>query len=122
MAAIKTFRELQVWQKSHELVLVVYQQTKQFPREELFGLVSQMRRAVASVPANIVEGFRRSSLKDSLHFYTIADASWEEFKYHLLLAHDLKYISQEQYQHTQGLSESVGALLTRWIQSQRQYT
>ncbi|OGH69467.1 MAG: four helix bundle protein [Candidatus Magasanikbacteria bacterium RIFCSPHIGHO2_01_FULL_47_8] len=121
MATIKTFNDLEVWKKAHQLVLRIYRLTDEFPKSELFGLTSQLRRATASVAANIVEGFRRHSLKDSINFYTIADASLEESKYHLLLAKDLHYISLETYSTAQLLAEEVGKLLTRWIQSQRTF-
>ena len=94
---IETFRDIIAWQKAHQMVLSVYKLSRKFPKEELFVLVSQIRRAAISVPANIVEGFRRRSLKDSLNFYRIADASLEELKYHLLLSHDLGYISTQEY-------------------------
>ena len=121
MTTIKTFRELEVWKKAHIMVLRVYKITSFFPKNELFGLTSQLRRSAATVPANIVEGFRRRSLKDSLHFYNIADASLEETKYHLLLAFDLQYINTTQYAEENDFTEQVGRLLTRWIQSQRQF-
>jgi four helix bundle protein len=121
MAQIKTFRDLKVWQEAHKLTLMVYEKTTNYPKHELFGLTSQSRRSASSVPANIVEGFRRQTIKDSLNFYNKADASLEELKYHLLLARDLKYLSTEQYQELLNQSEFVGALLTRWMQSQRSY-
>lgn len=121
MAQIKTFRELTVWRKAHKLVLYVYKITTTFPKHELFSLTSQMRRAAISVAANIVEGFRRKTLKDSIHFYHTADASLEELKYHLLLSHDLGYIATDEYKNGSALAETVGKLLTRWIQSQSQY-
>ncbi len=122
MTSIKTFKDLLVWQKAHQMVVLVYEKTKLFPKEELFVLTSQIRRAAISVPANIVEGFRRKTLKDSLNFYRIADASLEELKYHLLLAKDLSYISNEEHSVLEVSCEEVGRLLTRWIQSQKQYT
>jgi four helix bundle protein len=121
MATIKTFNELLVWQKSHQLVLMTYKITKSFPKDELFALVSQIRRAAVSVPANIVEGFRRKTLKDSLNFYRTADASLEELKYHLLLSRDLNYIDKINYESIRINCDEVGKLLTRWIQSQQHY-
>lgn len=118
MAQIKTFKDLLVWQKAHRLVLFVYKITANYPKSELFGLTSQIRRAAVSVPANIVEGFRRKSLKDSLNFYRFADASLEELKYHVLLSKDIQYLDNSEYQETMNLCEEVGRLLTRWIQSQ----
>jgi four helix bundle protein len=80
-----------------------------------------VRRASVAVAANIVEGFRRQSLKDSVHFYSIADASLEETKYHLLLANDLHYIDDSSYSSAVSLTEETGKMLTRWIQSQRKF-
>ncbi len=116
---MKSFKDLIVWQKSHGLVLKVYKLTKFFPRDELFALVSQIRRAAVSVPANIVEGFRRRTLNDSIHFYYISSASLEELKYHLFLARDLKYISSKEYEAIELDSEEVSKLLNGWIKSQK---
>ncbi|MGB0154119.1 MAG: four helix bundle protein [Verrucomicrobiales bacterium] len=91
MTAAKTFEDLIVWQKAHALVLDVYRLTKSFPKEEIFGLTSQLRRAVVSVTSNIVEGFNREGKADKLKFYNYADASLEETRYQLRLSHDLKY-------------------------------
>lgn len=121
MANISTFTDLRVWQESHTLVLMVCELTEQYPKHEIFGLTSQSRRAAHSVPSNIVEGFRRKDIKDSINFYNKADASLEEFKYHLLLAKDLKYIDVTQYTQHMHQAEIVGAQLTRWIQSQRMF-
>lgn len=121
MAQIKTFCDLKVWQEAHKLTLMVYEETSNYPKYELFGLTSQSRRSASSVPANIVEGFRRNTVKDSLNFYNKADASLEELKYHLLLANDLKYLNPDQYKKLLNQAEFVGALLTRWMQSQRKY-
>jgi len=119
MTVIKLFKDLLVWQKSHNLVLIIYKITNDYPKHELFALTSQTRRAAASVPANIVEGFRRQSLRDSINFYNTADASLEELKYHLLLAKDLNYMSSERYNFVLKKTEEVGKLLTKWLQSQR---
>lgn len=89
--SIQTFRDLLVWQKSHKLVLSVYQISISFPTEEKFGITSQLRRSAASIPTNIVEGHKRKSLKEYLHFLNISEASLEETKYHLLLSNDLGY-------------------------------
>ncbi|MBI2443932.1 MAG: four helix bundle protein [Candidatus Magasanikbacteria bacterium] len=121
MAQIKTFHDLQVWQKAHQLVLLVYKITVGFPSHERYGLVSQMRRAAVSVAANLVEGFRRKSLKDSVNFYHNAAASLEELKYFLLLSQDIGYLNSQAYTKVAGISEEVSKLLTRWIQSQHQY-
>lgn len=78
-----------------------------------------MRRAATSVVSNIVEGFRRKSVKDSLNFYNIADASLEELKYQLLLSFDLKYISKENYSKAIVLTEEVSKMLYGWVKSQK---
>lgn len=119
MAQIKTFRELIVWQKAHTLVIEVYKITEIFPKHELFSLVNQIRRAAVSIAANIVEGFKRKGLKDSLNFYNTAEASLEEVKYFLLLSRDLNYINESKYKKIFALTEEIGRLLCRWIQSQR---
>jgi four helix bundle protein len=77
---MKTFKELKVWEKSHNLVLNIYKLTQKFPSEEKFGLVSQLRRSASSVPTNIAEGFKRNSLKDYLHFLNLSESSLEETK------------------------------------------
>jgi four helix bundle protein len=89
--AAKTFEDLVVWQKAHAFVLGAYRVTHRFPREEVFGLTSQLRRAAVSIPANIAEGFRRAGKLDKLRFYNTAQASAEECRYHLILARDLGY-------------------------------
>jgi len=121
MTQIKTFKDLLVWQKSHNLVLIIYKITNDYPKHELFALTSQTRRSASSIPANIVEGFRRQSLRDSINFYNTADASLEELKYHLLLANDLNYMSKERYIFVTEKTEEVGKLLTGWLQSQRKF-
>lgn len=90
MESAKSFQDLLVWQKSHKLVLKIYKISQSFPKEELFGLTSQIRRSIVSVPANIAEGFKRKGIKDKLKFYNIAQASLEESRYYLILIDDLK--------------------------------
>ncbi len=91
----KTFLDLMVWQKSHKLVLEIYLITKSFPVHEMYCLTSQMRRAAISIPANIVEGFRKKGKADKLRFLNIAHGSLEELKYYLILSHDLGYIPND---------------------------
>ncbi len=90
-ARAKSFEDLVVWRKSHDFVLEIYKLTNAFPRDELFGLISQIRRAAVSIPANIAEGFRRAGKQDKLRFFNIAEGSIEEVKYYLILAEDLGY-------------------------------
>lgn len=88
----ESFRDLIVWQKSHALVLDVYKLTRRLPKEELFGLVSQMRRAAVSIPANIAEGFKRRGKPDKARHMNIAQGSLEELQYFFILCADLSYL------------------------------
>ena len=108
-----------VWQKSHELVLFVYKISENYPKHELFGLVSQTRRAAVSIPSNIAEGFKRRTKNDTVHFYNMADTSLEEVKYDLILARDLKYIAVDEYEKSRSLANDVGRLLSGWIKVQK---
>ena len=93
---IQNFKEIIVWQRSHALALQIYKVTNDFPRVEIYSLVSQMRRSATSVPTNIAEGFKRMTARDQTHFYCIAEGSLEELKYQLLLSKDLEYITLQQ--------------------------
>jgi len=88
----QSFRDLIVWQKSHGLVLEVYKLTRRLPKEELFGLVSQMRRAAMSIPANIAEGFKRRGKADKARHMNVAQGSLEELQYFFILCADLSYL------------------------------
>lgn len=87
----KSFQDLIVWRKAHEFVLNVYRLTKSFPREEIYGLTSQFRRAAVSIPANIAEGFKKKGQHDKARFLNIAQGSLEECRYYLILTHELGY-------------------------------
>lgn len=89
--ASKTFLDLRVWQKAHAWVLDVYRISAKFPREELFGLTSQLRRAAVSIPANIAEGFKKRGKADKARFFNISQGSLVECRYYLILARDLRY-------------------------------
>ena len=91
MKPAKSFEDLIVWQKAHQLTLAVYGLTKEFPRDEIYGLSSQMRRAAVSIPSNIAEGFQRSGIRDKIKFYNISQGSLEELRYQLILTRDLNY-------------------------------
>ncbi|RRJ92699.1 four helix bundle protein [Paenimyroides tangerinum] len=106
-----TFKDLIVWQKSHLLVLKIYEITKQFPREEIYGLTNQIRRAAYSVPANIVEGKKKKTIPHQLSFINIAEGSLEEVKYFLILSKDLKYIEEDRYNELLKDAEEIGKLL-----------
>ena len=114
------FENLIVWQKAHALVVKIYKITKKFPSEEKFRLVDQLCRSASSVPANIVEGNARRHKKEFLQFLNTALSSLEETRYHLLLAKDLEYISNTQYNELVNLANDVGRLisgLTRRLKS-----
>lgn len=87
----KTFKDLIVWQKAHSLVLSIYKMTLSLPKEELYGLTSQIRRAAGSIPANIAEGFTRKTNTEKSRFFNISQGSLEEVRYYLILIDDLNY-------------------------------
>ncbi|HNR34627.1 MAG TPA: four helix bundle protein [Candidatus Hydrogenedentes bacterium] len=104
----KRFTDLIVWQKAHAFVLQVYSATQTFPKEDLYGLTSQFRRAAVSIPANNAEGFRKQSKSDKARFLNISEGSLEECRYYLILAHDLGLMNNDTLWE---LSEEVGRLL-----------
>lgn len=95
---MKNFRDLQIWDRSHQLTLEVYRITRGFPKSETYGLVSQMRRSVSSIPTNIAEGSGRNTEKDFARFLDNAMGSASELEYQLILARDLEYISHDTYE------------------------
>ena len=119
MAIIKTFHEILAWQKGHNIALEIYTVTSKFSESEKFGLVSQMRRCAVSIPSNIAEGFKRKTMKDSVHFYNISEGSLEELKYQLLLSKDLGYINGVIYKNLTTLTDEVGRILCGWIKIQK---
>jgi four helix bundle protein len=109
----QTFEDLIVWQKSHQLTLLVYSVTTAFPKTELYGLVSQMRRAAVSVPANIAEGFKRRKNPDKARCMNIAQGSLEEVRYYFLLARDLGYLKDIERSRI----DEIARLLSAYIRS-----
>ncbi|MBR5396055.1 MAG: four helix bundle protein [Bacteroidaceae bacterium] len=101
---METHKDLRVWRQSIEMVTSIYLMTKSFPKEEMFGLVSQLRRASVSVPSNIAEGYARGTDKEKLHFLRISSGSMSEVETQLMLGLNLGYIDQEKYNE---LSETV---------------
>ena len=85
------FQDLIVWQKAHEFVLGVYKYCEKFPKDEVYCLTSQLRRASISIPANIAEGFKKKGIKDKLRYYNISQGSLAEVEYYLILSKDLEY-------------------------------
>lgn len=113
----KGFRKLKVWQEAHKLTLLVYRLTDKFPRQELFGLTPQIRRAVVSIAANIVEGHIKHSKKEFLHHLDFANGSLVEVEYYLELARDLGYINNLEYETIENQRIIVGNLLHGFIKS-----
>ncbi len=111
------WKELRVWQKAHELVMEIYRTTNEFPKEERFGVVSQMRRAAVSVPANIVEGQARNTTKEYLSFLYNARGSLEETRYYLLLSKDLGYLRDKEYEQLEALCIIISRMLNKLIHS-----
>ena len=95
---ITSFTDLNAWKEGHKLVLKIYETTEHFPPKEVFGLTSQMRRAVVSITSNIAEGFSRNTSKDKYQFYVIAQGSLTELQNQLLIARDIGYIKEEGFQ------------------------
>lgn len=116
---IKSFTDLNAWKESHRLVLLIYEITKSFPKEELFGLTNQMRRAAVSVTSNIAEGFSRSSYKDKAHFYTVALGSLTELQNQLLVARDLRYISKDEFNNLASITVTANKLLNGLIKKSK---
>ncbi|RJP80622.1 MAG: four helix bundle protein [Candidatus Zixiibacteriota bacterium] len=110
------YRDLIVWKRAFQFTLDIYAVTKTFPREELFGLTSQMRRAAASIPANIAEGSMRSN-KENLHFLQIARGSMAESEVWLELSHKLNYIDDATYKGLYNLCDEIGRLLSGLVKS-----
>jgi len=116
---MKDFRKLAVWEKSHHLTLSIYNVTGSFPKEELYGLTSQIRRASSSIPANIAEGCGRGSDPELARFLQIAMGSASELEYHLILAHDLGWLSTESYAPLDTQTTEIKRMLATFIQKLR---
>jgi four helix bundle protein len=112
---MRDFRDMKVWQKGHALALAIYQVTTQFPAEEKYGLVSQMRRASTSIPTNIAEGCGRSGDAELARFLQISMGSASELEYQLLLAHDLRFLGKDEYEHLHTKIVEVKRMLAAFI-------
>ena len=113
---MKDFRKLNVWQKAHQLVLQIYKSTKNYPKGELYGLTSQIRRSAVSIPANIAEGCGRDSDSELKRFCIISLSSASELEYHLLLSNDLGYISNAEYENLTNNLAEIKRMLGGFIQ------
>lgn len=114
------FENLEVFKEAHKFVLLVYNVTVKFPSDEKFSLTNQLRRAVVSVAANIVEGNARSHSKEFVQYLFQAKGSLEEVKYHILLAKDLGYLIKDDYGNLHIQAETVGRLLSGLIRYWKQ--
>lgn len=119
---MQDFKNLKIWEKGHELTLEVYKVIKSFPKEELFILTSQMKRAVTSIPTNIAEGCGKASKKDFARFLNIAFGSASELEYQLLLARDLNYLSETDYLNLLSSLVSLKKQIYAFIQKLSQET
>ncbi len=114
---IERFEQLEVWQMAHRLVLDVYKTTEGLPKDQRFGLVSQMQRAGVSVPANIAEGFKRRGRADKIRFYNIAQGSLDEVRYYFILCRDLGYTIN--FESLSEQADRIGRMLTGLINAVR---
>jgi four helix bundle protein len=114
---MKTHKDLEVWKRSIELVTRIYTLTRGFPKEELYGLTDQMRRAAVSVPSNIAEGAARNSKKEFLHFLSIASGSLSELETQLIIANNLNYLDNNQHQEIDSIISHTFKLLYGLIKS-----
>ena len=118
---IQSFTDLEVWREGHKLVLMIYKLTKIFPKEETFGLVSQLRRAAISITSNVAEGFARSSFKEKLQFYSISRGSLVELQNQLLIAKDITYLDDTNFNQLTNQSIIVHKLLNAFIRRTREF-
>lgn len=112
----KSFEDVEIWKKSHAWVLKIYRLSADFPKHEIYGLTSQLRRAAVSVPANFAEGFKKTGKADKLRFYNIAQGSLEECRYYLILIRDLNYGEVKELQNN---AEEISKMLVSYMQKIR---
>lgn len=118
---IETFTDLNVWREGHKLVIMVYRITKGFPREEMYSLVDQMRRAAASITANIAEGFGRHGYKEKVQFYYLSKGSLSELKNFILIAKDVGYLKEKELDVLVEQSNLVDKLLQGFIKKSKTF-
>jgi len=116
---IKSFTDLDAWKEAHKLVLMIYKITKIFPKDEIFGLISQMRRCAVSITSNIAEGFGRQSFKEKIQFYFIARGSVIELQNQLLVARDVGYLPKENFAEIAEQTVKVHKILNGLIKSSK---
>lgn len=116
---IKSFTDLNAWKEAHKLVIMIYEITKSFPKEEVFGLTNQMRRSVISITSNIAEGFSRQTYRDKIQFYSIALGSLTELQNQVLAVKDVGYMCKEDFTRVADKSIVVHKILSGLIKSSR---
>jgi len=116
---IRSFTQLQAWKDSHSLVLLIYQATKLFPREELYGLTSQLKRAAVSISSNIAEGFGRQYYKEKIQFYFLSKGSLTEVQNQLLIARDIGYLEAKDFLALANQTVKVSKILAGLIKKSR---
>jgi len=116
---LRDFRKQKVWEKSHSLTLEIYKVTEKFPREEIYGLTSQLRRSCSSIPANIAEGCGKDGDADFARYLQIARGSASELEYHLLLAKDLGFLKVNEHQQLSQEANELKQMLTNFIKKLR---
>jgi len=121
MNKIREFTDLLAWQEAHELVLLIYKVTKDFPREELYSLTDQIRRASVSITSNIAEGFGRQSYKEKIQFYYLAQGSLVEVKNQIIIAKDVGYLQSSVYEDIKLQSETAHRLLQGLIKKSKSF-
>jgi four helix bundle protein len=115
MGEIKTYRDLQIWQKSMILVVDIYKASKSFPNDETYGLTSQVRRCAVSIPSNIAEGYGRNSTSDYVRFLHIAEASLYEMQTQLVIALNLQYLKKNDFDKLYESSREIERMLSKLI-------
>ena len=116
---IKNFTDLNAWEQAHVLVLGIYKITKDFPKDEQFGLISQLRRAVVSITSNIAEGFSRNSYKEKTQFYLMSLGSLTEVQNQLIISRDLGYVSKKEFSSIADQTITVSKLLNGLIKKSK---
>lgn len=118
---INSFKDLNAWKEGHSLVLMVYKTTKEYPKDELFGLTNQMRRAAVSITSNIAEGFSRQSYKEKVQFYSTAQGSLTELQNQLIISKDIGYINNNVFSEIDAKSIVVHKILNGLIRSSKSF-
>ena len=119
---MQNYKDLKVWEKAHQFTLLIYESSKLFPKEEIYSLTSQLRRAASSIPANIAEGSGKNTQAEVAHYLNIALGSANESEYFLILSKDLKYLKQENFDTLFLLINEIKAMLISLINKVRNKT